>query len=409
MRILILTQFFTPEPTIKNIAFAKALAAAGHEVRVLTGFPNYPGGKIYDGYRLRLVRHEIMDGIPVTRVPLYCSHDSSRLRRSANYISFAASASVAGLFTRWRPDVMYVYHPPLTVGLAAALTCFLRQIPFAYDIQDLWPDTLKATGMIGNDRLLAIIGYVARFVYRRASMVMPQSPGFAARLKAVGVAPEKIRVVYNWANEASMQELDAGTWTRSAELEGKFLLVFAGTMGMAQKLENVLDAMALLQVQVPQVALLCIGGGVDVPQLKARAQALRLRNTHFHPAVPMSEIGGVLRAADALLVHLRRDPLFDITIPSKTQAYLLAGKPIVMAVQGDAAALIEEADAGLVVEQEDPQSLADAVMQLASMTREAREAMGQRGKTFYATHMSASVGVKSILSAMELAVTRFRS
>lgn len=409
MRILILSQFFTPEPTIKNIDFAKQMADAGHDVRVLTGFPNYPGGKVYDGYRVRFVQREVVDGIHITRVPLYCSHDRSRIGRSANYISFAVSSSIAGVFSRWRPDVMYVYHPPLTVGVAAALIGFLRRIPFVYDIQDLWPDTLKATGMISNDRVLSVIGAFARFVYRRASLLLPQSPGFAERLRASGVSSDKIRVVYNWADETSMKGGAVATWARPADLAGKFLLVFAGTMGMAQKIENVLDAMVLLKERAPQVSLLCIGGGIDVPQLKARAQALGLTNVLFHPPVPMSEIGGVLQSADALLVHLRRDPLFNITIPSKTQAYLLAGKPVIMAVQGDAAALIEEADAGFVVEQEDPSALAEAVTRLASMSPESRDAMGRRGKAFYDTRLSAKVGVNSIVSAMELAVERFRA
>jgi colanic acid biosynthesis glycosyl transferase WcaI len=401
VKILILSQFFDPEPALKNIAFAKALAADGHDVRVLTGFPNYPGGKVYGGYRIRWRQREVIDGITITRVPLYPSHSRSRIGRIANYGSFAASASLAALFSRWRPDVVYTYHPPLTVGLAASLISVLRGVPFVYDIQDLWPDTLAATGMIGNPRLLRFIGVLAAAVYRRAGLLMPQSPGFAQRLRAVGVPERKIRVVYNWCDEAALD--DAGTWTRPAALAGKFLVTFAGTMGAGQGLDAVLDAAALLQAAQPDVRFLFIGGGIERSRLEGVARARNLTNTLFLPPVPMQQIGAVLQAADALLVHLRDDPLFSITIPSKTQAYLFAGKPIIMAVRGDAAALVRRAEAGIIVPPEDAEAIAAAVISLARTPATERKAMGARGRAFYEAELSFDVGVRAVLSTLKAA------
>jgi glycosyltransferase involved in cell wall biosynthesis len=297
---------------------------------------------------------------------------------------------------------MFVYHPPLTVGLAAWIIGLLRGVPFVYNIQDLWPDTLKATGMIGNDRALALIGRVAKFVYSRAAVLLPQSPGFAARLRAVGVPDYKIKVVYNWADETV---LAASTpWARPPALHGKFVVTFAGTMGAAQSLDDVLEAASILKTSQPDICFLFIGGGTERARLEEISHARDLGNVLFLPAVPMHEIGAVLQAADALLVHLRDDPLFSITIPSKTQAYLCAGKPILMAVRGDAAALVTHADAGLVVPPQNAAALAGAITQLAAMSAQQRAEMGARGRAFYQRELSLGTGVRHILAALQSAV-----
>lgn len=404
MRILILSQFFAPEPVLMNMAFARALQAEGHEVRVLTGLPNYPGGTLYPGYTLKLVQREEIDGVRITRVPLYASHSRSKLGRIANYVSFAASASIAGTFSGWRPDVIYVYHPPLTVGLAAWIIGLLRGVPFVYNIQDLWPDTLKATGMIGNDRVLTCIAHVAKFVYKRAAMLLPQSPGFAQRLRDAGVPDGKIRVLYNWADEAAFAAPSA--WQKPEALHGKFVVTFAGTMGAAQGLDAVLDAAALLLQTQPNTRLVFIGGGTEHARLSDLAAARALSNVLFLPAVPMQQIGAVLAAADVLLVHLRDDPLFAITIPSKTQAYLLAGKPIIMGVRGDAAALVEQAQAGMTVPPQDAAALADAITRMAALSSAERASMGARGKAYYQRTLSLAAASRTVLETLKKAAAK---
>lgn len=404
MRILILSQFFDPEPTIKNLAFAKALAAAGHEVRVLTGFPNYPGGELYTGYRLKLIQRELVDGIRITRVPLYPSHSGSKFGRVANYLSFAFTASLVGVFAGWRPDVVYTYHPPLTVGLVACLMKWLRGVPFVYDVQDMWPEALSAPGMLTNPQALKAISWVGRHVYKAASLLLPQSPGMAARLREEGASDDKIRVVYNWADEKALGTLQP--WTRPPELEGKFVVTFAGTMGGGQGLDAVLEAAALLKVAQPNARLLFIGGGTEKMRLQGLAQARVLDNVVFLPPVPMEQVGSVLQAADVLLVHLRDAPIYRITIPSKTQAYLFMGKPIIIGVAGDAAALVQEADAGIAVPPEDAAALADAVTRMMSLSSAERASMGARGRMFYEWKLSFAVGVRAMLDALEQAAKR---
>ena len=200
MRILMLTQWFNPEPIFKGLTFAKELVRRGHEVEVLTGFPNYPGGEIYQGYRQRLWQREVLDDIPVVRVPLYASHDSSSFRRALNYGSFALSSASLGAGLIKRPDVMYVYQP-ITIGLAATVIKYLRQTPFVIDIQDLWPEFLPATGMINNKKALWLIGKWCEFVYRQASRVTTLSPGFKEAIVNRGIPADKVEVVYNWCDE----------------------------------------------------------------------------------------------------------------------------------------------------------------------------------------------------------------
>lgn len=408
VRVLLLTQWFDPEPTFKGMVFARELVRQGFEVEVLTGFPNYPGGKLYPGYRMRWLQRETIDGVQVTRVPLYPSHDQSALRRILNYVSFAAFALFHGLFSVRRCDVIYAYHPPLTVGLAASFIRLFRRIPVVYDIQDMWPDTLRATGMIGNPTALSVVEKVCRWVYRGVDHIVVLSPGFKRLLGERGVPAEKIDVICNWADEASLAA-PVGALPSNFPGADRFRIVFAGNMGKAQALEAVLDAAALLQKRKAKVSFVFVGGGVDVAKLKAQVAALALDNVVFIPPVPMSEVGTLLNNADALLVHLRRDPLFEITIPSKTQAYMAVGKPLLMAVDGDAADLVRQSGGGVVAISEDAPSIAEAAQSLAMLAPEELTAMGRRAQEYYREQLALRVGVSRFGAIFsKLAVSRSR-
>ncbi len=380
MRILLLSQFFDPEPDFKGLPFARELARRGHEVEVLTGFPNYPGGKVYPGYRVRPWQRETMDGIRVNRVPLYPSHDKSALRRIANYAGFALSASVLGPFLVKRPDVVYAYHPPATISLPAFVLRALRGCPLVYDVQDLWPDTVAASGMMRDGRLFSLLDRWCRWVYSRVDRLVVLSPGFRKTLIERGIPSEKIDVIYNWADEDRLRSAprDDDLAARLG-MAGRFNVVFAGTMGIVQALDTVLEAARICAATLPQVQFVFVGSGVDKERLERLSAERRLPNVLFLPRQPIEAIGAVLSLADVLLVHLKDDPLFRITIPSKTQAYLSLGRPILMAVAGDAADLIAEVQAGLVVPPENPAALAAAVRRLRIMDCRLRENMGKRG------------------------------
>jgi glycosyltransferase involved in cell wall biosynthesis len=392
-RILLLTQWFDPEPTFKGLVFARELARQGFDVEVLTGFPNYPGGKLYSGYSLKWLQREVIDGVLITRVPLYPSHDQSAIRRVLNYVSFAASAVLYGLLGAKKPDVVYAYHPPLTVGIAAVFIRFFRRVPVVYDIQDMWPDTLRVTGMLTKPLFLTLIGKVCYWVYRHVDHIVVLSPGFKRLLAERGVADHKVDVIYNWCDEASLSS-PSGVLATAFPPSDKFRILFAGNMGKAQALDAVLDAAKLLSSGFPQICFVLLGGGVELERLKKQTKEFELSNVNFLPAVPMSEVGSMLAEADALLVHLKKDPLFQITIPSKIQAYMAVGKPILMAVDGDAAELVREGKCGVVAESQNPESIAAAAIRLFESGASARKAMGVSGRNFYQQYLSLRVGVK---------------
>jgi len=402
LRILLLTQWFDPEPTFKGLLFAKELIRQGHEVQVLTGFPNYPGGKVYDGYAIRPFQRETVEGVSVLRVPLYPSHDGSSIKRVLNYASFAASASF-GVLAGKRPDVAYVYHPPATVGLPAFVAKWLRGVPFVYDVQDLWPDTLGVTGMLNRPKILGAVGRAMAGIYGSATRVAVLSPGFKKLLIERGVPERRIDVIPNWADEKQI-DVRLPTEARAAELGfgETFTVTFAGNMGTVQALDTVLDAAALLRDR-PEIRIVLVGGGLDVDRLKQRAETMGLENVVFLARRPIAEIGEILTLSDALLVHLRKDPLFEITIPSKTQAYLMAGRPILMGVEGDAARMVENAGAGIAFEPENPEALADAIRRLHTLSPEERRGMGESGSRYYRERLALTVGAARFAESLEQA------
>ncbi|QDF67636.1 glycosyltransferase family 4 protein [Shewanella sp. SNU WT4] len=399
MKILIVTQWFDPEPTFKGLLFAQELVKKGHQVEVITGFPNYPGGKVYDGYKISLYKKDVINDVVVHRVPLYPSHNSSAIKRVFNYISFACSSLICGLLKANRPDVIYSYHPPLTTSLSALFIGMFRCVPFITDIQDLWPETLAATRMLSNKKALSVVDVVCNFVYKRAAKIVVLSPGFKNKLIAKGIPESKIEVIYNWCDEVALAN---STETKvSLPLNNKLNVVFAGNLGFAQGLPAIVDAAKLLSERNTPVNIVLVGDGVAKLSAQKKVDELQLDNMFFLPRVPMQEVGGILNAADILLVHLTDDPLFSITIPSRTQAYLAVGKPIVMGVDGDASQLIQMAQAGVCCKANSSESLALAIHQLTDLSIEERYQMALNASNFYHDHLSLERGVNKFISVFE--------
>jgi putative colanic acid biosynthesis glycosyltransferase WcaI len=407
VKILLLSQFFDPEPGFKGLYLAKALRDRGHEVVVLTGYPNYPDGKLYAGYRIKPFAIETKEGVKIIRVALYPSHNRSSLMRAANYLSFMVSSVFGGLFLTGKPDIIYCYHPPATSGLAAALLSKAKGVPFVYDIQDLWPDSVATTGMVRSGFVLSLIRAVCEIVYRSASHIAVLSPGFRNELIRRGIPPAKVSVIYNWCDEASL----AVRKSPRAEIvlkkmEGRFNITYAGNMGMAQSLDTVLEAAASLQRDYPRIQFNFIGGGIDKARLQKLAAARNLPNVVFFRRLDPSEIGPVLGSSDVLLAHLKHAPLFTITIPSKIQTYLYAGKPILSALEGDAADLLLKAKAGIVCAPENPDELAKCAVRFYRMSEEERLAMGTSGQRFYHTELNMAKAVEQFEKVFGEAVSR---
>jgi glycosyltransferase involved in cell wall biosynthesis len=379
------------------------LAERGHEVVVITGFPNYPAGKLYPDTHLRLWKWEVLDGIRILRLPLYPDHSRSVLRRVLNYGSFAVAAASLGSVLSGPVEVMFAEHPPLTIGLAAWVIGRLRQVPLLYVVNDLWPESVEATGMVRSRRLLDYIGRLERFVYRRAAAIAVISPGLKANLAGKGVPPEKVHVIPHWADESLYRPVPPDPQlARDLGMAGRFNVVFAGQLGLAQGLDVVLDAGDELS-DLPDVQFVLVGDGTDADRLRQAAGQRDLRNVHFLGRQPAARMPGIFAVSDALLVNLRDHPLFRITIPSKTIAYLACGRPVLMAVEGDAADLIRTAGAGVTCRAGSGKDLAGAVRRLRAMPRTALEDMGRAGRAAFLASYSRSVLLdryEAILSAL---------
>ena len=400
MKILLLTQWFDPEPTFKGLAFAKELKRQGHEVQVLTGFPNYPGGKIYDGYKLKLCQREEIEGISILRVALYPNHDSSALKRIFNYISFAFMAILFGIFATKKADVIYAYHPPLTVGIAAIFIKFFRRTPIVYDIQDMWPDTLKATGMLNNNKILNVIGSVCKLVYRSVDHIVVLCPGFKKMLIERTVSEHKISIIYNWCDEQGLTQAQPAKVEYQQLMQNRFNIVFAGNMGKAQALDTILDVAKKIQ-NIQDLQFVFVGGGTETERLKQRLTTENISNTVFIPRMPMAEVGGILKLSNLLLVHLKKDPLFEITVPSKTQAYMAMGKPVLMAVAGDAADLVRRAECGCVAISEDVESIQQAILKIYHLSASEQLQMGLNARNYYLQKLSLEIGVRQFVEVFE--------
>ena len=381
MRILILTQWFPPEPQKLLLELAVTLKELGHKVTVLTGLPNWPTGKIYSGYRFRLWQKEEMDGITVIRVPLYPDHSRNGVRRALNFFSFSFAAAVLGPFVVPPVDVVHVIHPPITMGLAAWTISRLRGVPFTYEIQDMWPETLAATGMVRQVWALRLVGWFAQWVYARSGGIRVISPGFRENLIAKKVPAEKIHVISNWVDPNFYIPAP-----KNEELRGKlgfsnkFVVMYAGTIGPAQEIETLVEAAALLG-DLPDILFAIFGDGMERELLTAKAATRGLNNVHFYGHRPAVEMPAIYALSDVLLIHLKDDPLFRITIPHKTFVYMAVAKPILAAVEGDVADVITSAGAGVTCPPSQPHLLAAAVRRLHAAPPETLAQMGRRGRT----------------------------
>lgn len=379
----------------------------GHEVEVLTTFPNYPGGKIYPGYRQKLWQQEWINETKVNRVPLIPNHSRSGLRRILSYSSFGLTACLGSPFLVKKPDVIYIYNL-ITLVPAARLLRLLYGSRIVLDIQDLWPESVASSGMMKSALCLKMLKFVCGRQYRHADRLVVLSPGFKRNLVERGVPEHRVDVIYNWCDETSIAiPLPTPEASRRFGFTGRFNIVFAGTMGVLQALDCVIQAARKLQFSNPNVLVTFIGAGIETDRLKAISA--ELENVQFLPAIPQNEIGAVFSNADALLVHLKDDPIFRITLPSKIQAYLYAGKPILCGVPGDASDVIAESKSGLTFHPEDSDSLVSAIQTLCAMPPQDLQMMGESGKRFYHDTLSMSKGIAQLEAVFSSAIVSGRN
>ncbi len=384
MKILIVTQYFWPENFRIN-DLACALKARGHDITVVTGIPNYPGGEFFAGYEAGQRRREQWNGIDVIRCPLLPRGKGGALMLALNYLSFALSASLLAPWRcRGRFDVIFAFEPsPITVAVPAIVLRWLKRAPLALWVLDLWPESLAAAGAVRSKPLLALIRRLVQAIYRYCDLILVQSRGFIPRIAGMGVPADRIRYLPSWAETVYTDVPDAGSGLKLPMLPPGFRVMFAGNIGAAQDFAGILAAAEKLRSE-QSIHWIVLGNGRMLDWVDTRIRERGLESSfHLLGAFPLETMPHFFRRADVMLVTLRRDPIFALTIPGKIQSYLACGRPIVAMLDGEGARIVTEAGAGLAGPAEEPQTLADNILALHRMTDAERASMGQSGREYY--------------------------
>jgi colanic acid biosynthesis glycosyl transferase WcaI len=389
MRILIVSIYYAPEPIPKPNELAEGLARRGHHVTVLTGFPSYPEGKIYAGYRQRWRQVEHLNGVRVVRLPVFADHSARAIKRAAHVLSFFLSVLTLGPWLSGPFDVAYVWGNPPTSGLAGWVLSRLRGARFVYGVHDLWPEMAEDSGMISGRWPLAMLGALERFVLRRADFVLPISEGFRQNVIEKGVAPSRVKVIPHWADGAVYHPVppDESLLDRLG-IRGCFIVAYAGNIGRLQGLAELIEAASLLRHRLPQLRVVLIGHGVERDALRALAARLDARNVVFVDRMPAADVVRHSAVADALYVGLADTKLARVSVPSKLATYLACGRAVIANVPGETAGLVEEAQIGLNTGAPTAVAIADAISRLAALDPAAREAMAVRSLALFRARFS---------------------
>jgi colanic acid biosynthesis glycosyl transferase WcaI len=383
VKILIVSQYFWPENFRINDLVAD-LASRGHEVTVLTGWPNYPEGRLYEDFDKYPEKYSNFGGANVIRVPLI-SRGQSALRLAINYLSFVISASILGPLKLLgkKYDVIFVYEPsPITVGLPAAFLKFLKKTPIVFWVLDLWPESLSAVGVVKSKRVLNMVGKIVVFIYKNCDLILAQSKSFINGIEKYCADKDKIRYFPSWSEELFHGDLISA----APEIEkksGVFNILFAGNIGDAQDFPTILKAVEYLRDR-NDIRWIIVGDGRLAAWVKEQIEFRGLQhNIVMTGRFPLERMPSFFAHADALLVSLKENDIFSMTIPGKIQTYLSSGLPIIGALDGEGAAVVREAGAGYTCSAGDAMGLSVAVGKMADLSTDERNAMGMAGKSYY--------------------------
>ncbi len=383
MKVLVVSQYFWPE-TFRITEVVQSLREAGCEVTVLTGQPNYPEGVVQPGYRFYSCRTEIRDGLSIHRVPLIPRGRGSGWRLALNYLSFIVTAAICGpwLLRGTKVDVILVYAPsPILQTIPAVWLKWLKRAKLATWVQDLWPESLSATGFVRNRYLLGCVSAVVGWIYRHNDILLVQSQAFVAPVvKMAGGTP----VVYH-PNPGEIAFSAPLAGASPLKLDPGFNVVFAGNFGTVQALETLLGAAVLLR-EKRDVRLVLVGSGSRGEWVRNEVARLGLTNVSMPGRFPASDMPGILAQASAVVVSLVRDPIMSQTVPSKVQAYMASGRPILASLDGEGARVVDESGAGVACPAQDASALARAILRLRDATPAEREEMSNRGRLYYQQH-----------------------
>lgn len=408
MNILYVSQYFPPEmgaPAARVSELARHWVEAGHQVTVLTGFPNSPTGFVPLEYRARMRRvvwREQMNGIDVVRTWLLPLPNRKARERILNYTSFCFSSCLTGMFLR-RPDVIIATSPQLLVGLTGWWLSRIKRVPFILEVRDLWPESLVAVGIRGQTSILVrSLRILSDFLYKSCHHLVVVSPAFRRELvEKRRVRAEKISVVENGV-ETSLFTPDgnADAVRSNLGLQGKFVVSYIGTLGMAHGLSSVIQAGSMLQNTFPDILFLFVGEGAEKEHLISLARDQGLVNIRFLPRQPREKVPAFIRASDLCLVTLRKADVFKTVIPTKMLEFMACGRPVILVVDGQARQILEEAQAGVFTQPEDAAALAQVICRLY-YSPNLRETLGHNGRRYAVENLSRQVTANAYTSVLE--------
>ena len=387
MRILIISQYFWPESFVIN-QLSKTLVLQGHQIVVLTGKPNYPNGDVYPGYAIKGNQCEWMGNVEVIRVPLRPRKSNNGIDLFLNYISFIWSGLLRFPFlVKSREfDVIFVFAPsPITSAIPAILLKYLKRIHLAVWVQDLWPESFAATGFIKNKIILKMVSYLIRWIYSCSDTLLVQSEAFIKQLSDLTNLDKVIyypNAIGDMQKQCKQNKYSQLPEHLTAVLENNFCLVFAGNIGKAQSVETLIFSAQQLN-SYPKIRIVLVGKGSMLEWAKQEVVRLQLSNVTFAGSFPQEVMPLIFAKAKGLLVSLKADEIFSYTIPSKIQAYLSAGQPVIASINGEAAGIIKDAGAGLTCAAEDPKGLANLMIQLFKMEQIERDMLGGNGRKYF--------------------------
>lgn len=398
MRVLLVTQYFHPEDFKSNdIAFE--LSRRGYDVTVLTGLPNYPKGKIYDGYGVFKKRSEVIDGVKIYRTLLIPRGKGGGIRLALNYLSWAVIASLRAFFLALchRFDIILVHETsPVTQGLPALVVKYMQKVPIYFWVLDLWPESLQAAGNVNNRCVLRFFTWLTRLLYRSSDKILISSKGFRESILAKGDFEDRLVYFPNWAENVffSASDMDIPL------LPAGFKVLFAGNVGEAQDFDNVMKAALLLKDK--GVRMIIVGEGRKKDWMEHYIIENDLTDVVFMLGrYPLKAMPSFFSQADVLFLSLKDDHIFSLTIPAKLQAYMAAGKPVVAMIDGEARSLIYESRCGLSCKAGDAEGLADCILRMKEMSLEELEDYGKRGREYFDKHFRKECCIDHLCELMD--------
>lgn len=405
MHILYLSQYFPPEigaTQTRAIEMARGLVKAGHRITVVTEFSNHPTGIIPPEYRGKIFTRETIDGVDVLRVWVKASPSKTFRNRMVFYLSYMVMASLAGLFlVRGRVDAVYATSPPLFVGGAGLILSYVRRCPLFFEVRDLWPESAVQMGILSSGRAIRLATWLEEACYRRARRIVGVTQGIVERLVARGMPEEKLALIPNGANTEIYRPKEANADLRVALglNPDDFVVIYTGLLGLIHGLETVLEA-ALFLAAEPGIRFLLVGDGPRKQALKRLALEKSLTNVIFHDAVPEVELPDYIALAEVGLHVQRRLEISKMALPVKMFSYMACQKPVMLALEGEAAELALASDSGLVVAPEDPAALAEAVVQLRD-DPDLRRRLGRNGRQLVEEHYSRAALAAQLAEMLE--------